>query len=130
MLSNMRRSWVLNNSWPLKQYKVQIQAYVIGLPIKNIHELILLKLNNYPLKPSFTLEYQKFKEFYIVGCQKIWFCLKVITYKKVCYLYSPLSFGYSGTWWRWLKICLSNLIQWAPKPKYIPISTHIMEVEV
>ncbi len=92
MLNNMCRSWVVKSSWPLKRYRLQIQAFVIGLPIKKIWELIMLKPKNYPLKPSLTLKYQKFKECYIVGYQKIWFCLETIAYKKVCYLYSPLSF--------------------------------------
>jgi hypothetical protein len=66
MLSNMCRNWVVNSSWPLRRYKLQIQASVIGMPIKKIRKLILLKLENYPLKPSLTLAYQKFKECYIV----------------------------------------------------------------
>ncbi len=46
MLNNMCRSWVVKSSWPLKRYRLQIQAFVIGLPIKKIWELIMLKPKN------------------------------------------------------------------------------------
>jgi hypothetical protein len=67
MLSNIWKRWVVSSSLPLRKYKLQIQASIIGLPTKKIEKFILLKPDNYPLKPSLTLEYQKFKECYIVG---------------------------------------------------------------
>ncbi len=61
----MHWSWVANNSWPLRRCTLEIQTFVVGLPIEN-KKVGSIKTSECQQKPSLTLVQQKFKKCYLL----------------------------------------------------------------